>query len=478
MGIAVLMSTSDANIKQFFERVNLFKMWSSFTIRATLFRLEESKDWEILHLFLFLDESDNSPQYQILFEDPLLRIVQEIRPITTLEDLLDNVAKGNTLKIADTPVKANSFSTGMIYDFFSREFSKDIYAIDYPCFALHAGGGRPNGIDRLERYLLDTLPFHEPSYENLEDVLNQFQVKVTSYSVYFCALAPLYLKIKSVEFGEVIDVELDCRKQTRLEKVVLSAIGRDRTGKSTSLRKVVKAGDWIREGMLIKTKFRADEQSSAVSLKLRHEDHDKLIEHVVLERKGTELGNKYWIKFVQNRLDPDLDALERWLDTGGKNSSDFETAVAILLYLCGLRTANVGSGYENATLQKRREKHGISKAPVDILAWSIEEDELYLCQCSTEGVNQKELEVATFASEISEKLRESAGPRVHAVIITNVLRENIKHAISLAEAAEIKVVTIDDLKILLEDIRANKRPYEKAKTILTYVDESKTLFTY
>ena len=109
--------------------------------------------------------------------------------------------------------------------------------------------------------------------------------------------------------------------------------------------------------------------------------------------------------------------------------------VAILFCLCGLNTMYIGRCYENATKANRRNTFPNPDAPIDALAWSSDNNSLYLCQCSLTGIKDKIDEVALIANELDKvTLKDfTTRPKIYSLIITNIERtlildEHIKEA--------------------------------------------------
>jgi hypothetical protein len=130
----------------------------------------------------------------------------------------------------------------------------------------------------------------------------------------------------------------------------------------------------------------------------------------------------------------------------------------MLFCLIGLNTIHVGGSYENATLKSRRVWFPNPNAPIDILASSSDNNYLYLCQCSLGTIKDKIDEIATFANELDNIILMDyiSRPKIHSLIITNVernllLKDNIKEA----EKKQVKIVTGDDLSLLINAVRVN-----------------------
>jgi hypothetical protein len=119
--------------------------------------------------------------------------------------------------------------------------------------------------------------------------------------------------------------------------------------------------------------------------------------------------------------------LENWL-SGGKEPKDFEIAVTTLLHLCGFCPLHVGAEYEDKTIQGRRNSHTKSAVSTDILIpLSSEEEEIVLCQCSTDWNDQKVTDILNFTSEMRRKFEGIIdAPKLYPVVVTRVKKEQIK----------------------------------------------------
>jgi hypothetical protein len=176
----------------------------------------------------------------------------------------------------------------------------------------------------------------------------------------------------------------------------------------------------------------------------------------------------FWLKNVIERIDRDLKILECWLrgeNVEGK-SQDFETAVSILLSLCGLRSVHVGDIYETKTIQSRRNSHKKSSIGTDIIALlpSEEDKTIFLCQCTTEWKKDEKFDdMLNFAHEFR---RVSKDIDIKSVLITRLERDTISEYEATAKRRGVRVLTIDDLMALLNDIRQNIKPYRHIKSFL------------
>jgi hypothetical protein len=190
-------------------------------------------------------------------------------------------------------------------------------------------------------------------------------------------------------------------------------------------------------------------------------------------------GKKYsfWLKNVIERIDPNLLVLESWLEGREKKEKrkdkdgkalDFEKAVAMLLSLCGLIVVHVGAEYEELTIQSRREIHRKTSASIDIVALSpgLQIKEIFLCQCTTDWNDQKVIDILNISNEL-RNMPEASETKIQPIVITQVETEKVLDSKAEAESKGVKVISMNDLRMLLVEINENKKPHESALSLLS-----------
>lgn len=161
------------------------------------------------------------------------------------------------------------------------------------------------------------------------------------------------------------------------------------------------------------------------------------------------------------RIDPSYNALETWTQgKGTERSTDFERSVAILLSMCGLNTIHVGGGYEKATNKERRESFPNPETSVDVLAWSSNNEYLYLCQCSlSKGqIKDKVNGIATFSKELVNGILMNYKPipNIYPVVFTNVQHISLMNdELDDATSKGVGIVAAESLQNLISIIRDN-----------------------
>lgn len=197
--------------------------------------------------------------------------------------------------------------------------------------------------------------------------------------------------------------------------------------------------------------------------------HDKgLIEDSIIRKHTISVTPKNWSKMLIDRIDPGLRTLESWIKGKGKDPErDFEKGVAILFHLCGFQTVHIGDQYEMATLQARREVYGKSTVSIDVLVLAAD-NEILICQCTTEWRRDKITELLDINQELKSRFsNKDSKLRINPVVFTKVERNMIPQTAKEAEENNVKVVSIEDLLGLLEEIKNDKEAFKQAKILIS-----------
>ena len=223
---------------------------------------------------------------------------------------------------------------------------------------------------------------------------------------------------------------------------------------TAKLRKVAEPKDHIEIQISHKklTSMKLIEQFWAHEILTRKESHDMLTE-------------------IMNRIDPGLEKLELWLEGESKITGDrpteFENAITILLSLCGFRAIHVGDKYETITEPTRHKAHKKASTGTDmIISPPAESDMIFLCQCTTNWNSKKITDILDFSNEMRSVLSDDQ-VRIYPVIFTQIQANQISASISDAEHQGVRVVTITELRKLLNDIRDGYKPYELAASLMS-----------
>jgi hypothetical protein len=214
--------------------------------------------------------------------------------------------------------------------------------------------------------------------------------------------SPFYIRIEHVEVvHDKLNIWTIIREGVDPRNIKISIIGKGRRSTNT-IRKLLKFHDIdFANEVAIQKSEEIGYESYIFTLRLFYKDQE--IDSYFVAKEEPSIQKANWFKSVIQRVDPNYDILETWIKGKGKNSSDdFEIGVAILFCLCGLNTLYIGRCYEQATDRNRRNTFPNPNAPIDVLAWSSDNNSLYLCQCALTGIKDKIDEIAMFANELDK----------------------------------------------------------------------------
>jgi hypothetical protein len=259
----------------------------------------------------------------------------------------------------------------------------------------------------------------------------------------------------SIRFDRIDVVNNSLKVQTILSNdadpndVKVSLIGKYED--STSIRKLISFDNIeIRNGIPIFGSLEIGEGQAQLNLRLFYKKVQ--VDYHEVNRKGPSIQKPNWFEAVLKRIDPCYKVLEIWTQGQGTDpATDFERSVAILLCVCGLNTIHVGGSYEKATEKERRESFPNPETSVDVLAWSSNNEYLYLCQCSLNGV-------ATFAKELvnSILMNYEPIPKIYPVVITNIQYMSLMNdELDDAKSKGVGIVAAESLQNLISLIRDN-----------------------
>lgn len=190
-------------------------------------------------------------------------------------------------------------------------------------------------------------------------------------------------------------------------------------------------------------------------------------------RLGSRLAGNNWAKLLVERIDPDLKILGSWL-TGhaeGRSSREsapsFEKGVALLLNLCGYRALHVGDKYEIAAEGGRHAAYGKTNVGIDIIAFSPDQREVLLLQCTTEWKDEKVNDISTITLELGRLFSVLEDyPELYSSVVTSVSRDIIPTTTDIPR--QVNIVDINDLMTLLNDVKNGTIPHKLARKIFTY----------
>jgi len=129
---------------------------------------------------------------------------------------------------------------------------------------------------------------------------------------------------------------------------------------------------------------------------------------------------------------------------------------------------HVGGGYENKSDPKRRERHGKVTVSTDVPAFLSPSEEILVCQCTSEWKEYELTGLVNFRKELENMTAGILGKdKIQAIIFTPTESVKLQGSIESAEKNQVKVVTIESLLPLLEQIRNDKSTLGLLRTILS-----------
>ena len=79
--------------------------------------------------------------------------------------------------------------------------------------------------------------------------------------------------------------------------------------------------------------------------------------------------------------------------------------------------------------------------------------------------DQKIIDILNISNEL-RRLKEASQIKIHPIVITQVDTKKIINSKNTAESEGVKVITFEDLAMLLSHIKQNKKPHELAVSLL------------
>lgn len=133
---------SSKNIYENFKlKIKEYKLWKFYEIKTCLFRSNDKEKWKIGFLYVRLIDY-KVPIYPIKLNNNQLKIIQEIKSINSLEKLVDNISKGNSVTIGTHRCSLQLISEPPSYELCQR-YIMIRQGIDNSCYMLKKSGNLP-----------------------------------------------------------------------------------------------------------------------------------------------------------------------------------------------------------------------------------------------------------------------------------------------------------------------------------------------
>jgi hypothetical protein len=461
----------DKGIQKLQEKIDE-ESWKFFEMRTCLVMFPDNR-WMLTLLRIEL-LSDKTDRLDKKLENEDLKIIREIRPIDSLNDVISEVVHERKLTIGKITAYAELTDGEWSYEVKLRSQALDELQIDYPCYFASTQGNYPKEMAQIERKFRESLPLlANGPYMSLSHackLLLNVEHGIAAYGISYQVIAPIQAKLENIQFDDM-KIVLDLHSHKHLLgqlKVVLFGLNQD--GSPNEYRKTIDKFEGKKEIDSYSKELVSDHESMSLIVKVFYKT--TLIEEVQAEKWRIE---DVGLKLLVERIDPDLQILGSWLE--GKNLSEgkylskqaekFERAVSILFFLCNLRSAHVGGDYEEDSKQIRRSKYTKTSVNTDVLSVTPDNCIIFVCQCTVDWNIDKVASVLDIANELKGWLPGKKKPLIQPVIITQVGSETITDNLKKAEERMVKVVTIESLRVLIDEIRQNKVPYKIAMNILS-----------
>jgi hypothetical protein len=229
------MSSSPNNIvNQFITKINEIGIWASYEVKVSLLKDVPSADWKIGSLHIKLLDCENI-SYQTLYNHKCLKLILEVRHISTLGTLLNEIAAGEPL-IFDNEKASLEFIPGNFHlGFKNRQYMFTTYLIDNACFLLEKESIpiQEAKFGDIEDALRNKLSRHNQPKEGLREACKSI-LKVNlggGFSPIIQVYAPVFLKLHKIYIRKgKIFVYLYCHKLIKKSEVKANLHGYDNRG--------------------------------------------------------------------------------------------------------------------------------------------------------------------------------------------------------------------------------------------------------
>jgi hypothetical protein len=193
---------SDNIVNQFITKVNEIGIWVNYEVKVGLLRGVPSDDWKVgvLHIKL-LDYEELS--YKILHDHNCLKLIREVRDMSTLSTLLGQIAASELLTFGNEQASLESITTNFKINFKDRQYMTSTYLMDNACYLLEKGSTptQESKFREIEQALQTKLQRHTRPKEGLNEACKSI-LKINlggAYSPHVLVYAPIFLKVHKID---------------------------------------------------------------------------------------------------------------------------------------------------------------------------------------------------------------------------------------------------------------------------------------
>lgn len=229
------MDLSSSAINEFKYKIFEIGIWTAYEIKVALLRLKIDDSWKIGVLHTKLLESENK-LHQVLYDHECLRLIREVRDISTLDSFLTDLAKQKLLSFNKQKASFEFISSSFKLEFKNRQYMRSTYLIDNPCYLLEKGPTREQVFRNIEDKLRLKLPRHRCPKEGLKEACKSIlNINLGgAYSPHIHVYAPIFLKLKTTEIKNGrIYVFLYSHKRIEKHEVKVNLHSKDEFGGET-----------------------------------------------------------------------------------------------------------------------------------------------------------------------------------------------------------------------------------------------------
>jgi hypothetical protein len=229
------LDLSSSIVDQFKRKIFEIGIWTAYEIKVCLLRLKAEDTWKIGVLHAKLLDSENK-SYQVLYDHECLKLIREVRDISTLDTLLNHVAKEELLSFDKQKASFEFVSSSFNLGFKNRQYMRTTYLIDNPSYLLERGHTQETVFRDIEDTLRLKLTRHRYPKESLNEACKSIlNINLGgAYSPHICVYAPIFLKLQATEIkNRKISVYLYSHKRIEKDEVKVNLHGKDDVGEGT-----------------------------------------------------------------------------------------------------------------------------------------------------------------------------------------------------------------------------------------------------
>jgi hypothetical protein len=245
-------------------------MWKFFEIKACLIKFEDN-EWKISCLQIILS-NEKIPVKKSTLEEERLKLVLEVRPISELNGIIDQILQFRSLHISGLKASIGLMNSNWTYDLSQRSGSLNEFQIDYTCHISNIHGDYPDEMKKIELYAKQILPLRDRPYLDLRHACDQFlNIKhgTSAFGLSATFIAPIYVKFENIEFTDnEVKVSIYSSEDPKNSKLRLNLFGIDEDGEPNEFANVTEDFETSQMNNMYWKKIYADQKSTALTAQI------------------------------------------------------------------------------------------------------------------------------------------------------------------------------------------------------------------